>query len=205
MTSPTVVNVYRDGKSLVVPFEDPVFPARCIKTNVDVPACDYQIDLDCSSMKFTQGQGGTAASVAGRAMGGRDGAKLAKGVVGMTEMLVTRKKLTAKIGLSEALKKRFRMLKLSSFGLMAAGPVVGLGIFTIVIQLTPKGARPNGIALGVGAGLGVLLLIAGIAAFAIATLGLLRVTKRTASHAWLDGVHGDFLAALNEVPAAIKE
>ena len=58
-------NIQRDGNMLVVPFENPVFPKRCVKTNLDVKECDFSVVIESSTTKLAQSDAGSAASVIG--------------------------------------------------------------------------------------------------------------------------------------------
>lgn len=185
----TSENIQRDGNMLVVPFENPVFPKRCLKTNLEVKECDFSIVIESSSLKLSQSDAALAATaVAGKA--GRAGLAVA-------EMLATRKKLPLKIGLCDSKKSLFKKLKYGSFGCILGGPAVAFAILIPLIQIAEAAGKQPDLNIVLAAAItGGVLFVTGIVLFAIANLGVLRATQRSETHVWLEGACKDFLNSL---------
>ena len=188
----TQENTLRDGAMLVVPFDNPVFPHRCIKTNQEVPECDYALALDCSSTSLYHSDARFVAS----AIGGKAG----RTALALGEMFATRKKLPLTIGLCASKRSFYRKLKFGSFGLLAGGPLVAFAILIPLIQIAESsGTKPNITIAIIAAILGAALFITGIVLFAVANLGLLRPRKMNETHVWLDGASKEFLDSLPSI------
>lgn len=182
-------NIQRDGNMLVVPFENPVFPKRCVKTNLDVKECDFSVVIESSTTKLAQSDAALAASVIGGQVG------LAG--LAVAEMLATRKKLPLKIGLCDSKKSLFKKLKYGSFGCLLGGPAVAIAILFLLIQIAEAAGRKPDIGIALAAVItGGVLFVTGIILFSIASTGVLRATQRSDTHVWLEGACKDFLNSL---------
>lgn len=182
-------NIQRDGNMLVVPFENPVFPKRCLKTNLEVNECDFSIVIESSTTKLAQSDAALAASVIG--------GKVGLAGLAVAEMLATRKKLPLKIGLCDSKKSLFKKLKYGSFGCIPGGPAVAIAILTLHIQIAEAAGKKPDLNMALAAVItGGVLFVTGIVLFAIANLGVLRATQRSETHVWLEGACKDFLNSL---------
>lgn len=186
-------NLYRDGGMLVVPFDSPIFPSRCIKTNHEVQSSDYAVTLDCSSSSLYNSE----ARLVAAAVGG----KVGKAALAIGEMLATRKKVNLNIGLCESKKQLYRRIRFGAYGLLIGGPLVAFSILIPLIQMAEPGTPPNAYVFAFAAILGAVLFITGIVLFAISSLGLLRPRKMNETHVWLDGAGREFLDSIPALPA----
>ncbi len=185
----TSENIQRDGNMLVVPFENPVFPKRCLKTNLDVAECDFPIVIESSSLKLSQSD----AALAATAVGGKAG----RAALTLGEMLATRKKLPLKIGLCDSKKSLFKKLKYGSFGCLLGSPAVAFAILIPLIQIAEAAGKKPDLNIALAAVIiGGVLFLTGLILFAIANLGVLRATQRSDTHVWLEGACKEFLDAL---------
>lgn len=182
-------NIQRDGNMLIVPFENPVFPKRCVKTNLDVKECDFSVVIESSTTKLAQSDAALAASVIG--------GKVGLAGLAVAEMLATRKKLPLTIGLCDSKKALFKKLKYGSFGCLLGGPAVAIAILFLLIQIAEAAGKKPDLNMVLAAVItGGILFVTGIILFAIASTGVLRATQRSDTHVWLEGACKDFLNSL---------
>lgn len=193
MTQDSESNIYQDGRWIVVPFEDPIFPARCIKTNVPVAAADhvFEADLLGNQLQVPKSGGEQAAQAAARVLFGKIG--------GAAVDLMSKRRLKYNIGLSDERQalaaKRWRM----GIALVIAGPILAIILGAGAAELT--GSQPLAIA---GGTIGMLLMIAGIILFAMATYSTLIVIRSDGKYIWLEGACEEFRSVLPESPEKWK-
>jgi len=199
MTNSLESNIYQDGRWVVVPVEDPVFPARCIKTNAPVKGTSYVFEADLlrNQLQVPKSGGEQAAQAAARVLFGKVG--------GAAVDLMSKRRLKFNIGLSderEALaKKRWRL----GIAFVIVGPILAVVLGAGAAQMTERMNGSPSLPLAIAGGtVGMLLMVAGIVLCAMASRSTLIVIRSDGKYVWLEGACDDFRASLPESPEKWK-
>lgn len=175
----TEPNIYRDGKLIVAPVENAVFPNRCVKTNETVASADYSIAFEVVVRNRGEKVPESKIELAARVM-------------------ANRRKILMNIGLCDEKKKRSKFLKTLGLVLVTAGPILA---FILAVIASPSDQSGGGGEFGVMSfvmmGIGFAIMIAGLILFALSSGSVLQVDDCFEHRIKLTGACSEFL---NELP-----
>lgn len=210
----TQPNIYRDGKSIVVPRAGAIFPSRCIKTNRPVANADFSFRLKLIATHYVNrpildhsvvvdGIVGMAkgAQLAGSAVGGVAGGAALLGHVAMVAMSPV---IDLRFGLDARRQKSYTLHRWIARGTIVLGVVA---IFAALMMLFIVASRPASPSQKSVDGILGILFAGGGAAFLIGVFYHMIVARPLLNHqsyddqfAWLTGANADFRESLPEFP-----